>query len=1505
MPKYISGRFKKTPQSALPADRYRYLSVGDAEPNLGDSPTNQGTPNLPTGQQYIVVGFRDRPGERFWIPNQGGLIPGSFSIFEEGILVGGLSSTTQLNFVGQSITAEGVGGSNPGVAVTVTVAPPGNENEVLFVGAGGTDFATDTRFTFNNGLFAAGDRITVGTGGTVITTTGIGSVGIGTTTPTQKLHLNGDFRITGTIYDSLNQPGDTGDLIVKTATGGLSWVAPKSVTSGAGGTIGQIQYHNTAGLVDGASNFYYDFNNNRVGIGSTQPTQLLDVLGVSRFAGDVNFIGDNYNLLWDKSQDSLEFKDETKITFGNGRDLQILHTDSLSSQTDSNGDSIVDGRTSLIEERGSGGLIFKSNGGDGPGAYQFFDQSWHPLLKLHGGTNARALLFHDGIERIETTGYGVTINGGLRVSGITTLQTLDIQNLSIPGISTLGNVVVSTNTISTKSGTGNLILDSDGSVEIKDPLLVSGATESTSKDSGSIITEGGIGVEKSVFIGLNLDVDGNTELDTLNVSVASTTASLTVGTGVAVTTILDEDDMSSDSNTALATQQSIKKYVDDQITSEDLDFAGDTGSGSIDLDSQTFTIAGTTNEIETSGSNQTLTIGLPNDVIVSGNLAVNGITTLGNANTDTVIFNAEVDSNIIPDDNNTYNLGSSDKRWSNVFATTFNGAFQGTADIAKKLETPRTFTLGEGGSDDIVSIAKTFDGTQNVGFALTLTDTGVLAGTYGSSTQVGIVTVDSKGRVTAASNVNINFADATVDIAKKLETPRTFTLGEGGSDDIVAIAKTFDGTQNVGFALTLKNVGPGAGTYGGDNKLISLALDDKGRVTGVTSTSIDFGIANVATADSLTDSRTIAATGDIAWSVNFKGHENVSGVATLSDTGVPDGNYGSATQVATFSVDTDGRLTAAGNVNINFAGATVDKASYADNAGIATNLKGGTAYQIPYQSSANTTEFIPNGSVTGQLLQYNQGSAPSWVSVGDISAGTASTANNLAGGAAGSIPYQTSPGITAFLAEPNADNKILSYDNSANAPEWINASGVGTDNYVDGVSFDTNTLTLTRTGSLNDLTATISLAGIGGTDKFTGLTDTPANYNSAGGKVVTVNSSEDGLEFTTASTIGTDNYVDGVSFGSGTLTLERTGSLPNLTTTINLAGIGGTDKFTGLTDTPANYNSAGGKLVAVNSGTNGLEFIDASTVGGGGTTYTLVASGNPSAATITLTGSDSTTDPVTITAGNNIFFNTISAGGFTIDSTGGGSGIGTIFVKQYANDNNPRTEYSCSNPINVITSAGITTIGIGTTSNAFGKRYVGTTEPTSDVCDGDIWYDTSSSSSSSSDGGFVTGMIMMFSGTTAPTGWVLCDNSTAAQAANAPDLRDRFIVGTGNNYNLNATGGSANAVLVAHSHGAGTYSAQSNGNHNHSVGSGADQFQTQDSSDGNNVSNAHSSGDPDQGDFDEGSATNTNSNGSHSHTINGSSATVGKDNTGADSTSQAGTNANLPPYYALAFIMKT
>jgi len=111
------------------------------------------------------------------------------------------------------------------------------------------------------------------------------------------------------------------------------------------------------------------------------------------------------------------------------------------------------------------------------------------------------------------------------------------------------------------------------------------------------------------------NISGNT-----TVSGTLTFGSLSDGT-LTMTDILDEDNMSSDSATALATQQSIKAYVDAQVTASDLDYQGDSGGQqSIDLDSEVFNIAGTSNEVTTAGSGNTLTIGLAS--------AISGLTSL-------------------------------------------------------------------------------------------------------------------------------------------------------------------------------------------------------------------------------------------------------------------------------------------------------------------------------------------------------------------------------------------------------------------------------------------------------------------------------------------------------------------------------------------------------------------------------------------------------------------------------------------------------------------------------------------------------------------------------------------------------------------------------------------------------------------------------------------------------------------------------------------------------------
>ena len=137
---------------------------------------------------------------------------------------------------------------------------------------------------------------------------------------------------------------------------------------------------------------------------------------------------------------------------------------------------------------------------------------------------------------------------------------------------------------------------------------------------------------------------GKSDISNANVTGVTTTATLKVGTAnaVGITTVLDEDNMSSNSNTALATQQSIKAYVDSQVTAQDLDVTSDSGTIAIDLDSETLSISGTSNEIETSATGNAVTIGLPNDVTVSnnltvsGNLYVNGSTTQVNTSQTTI-----------------------------------------------------------------------------------------------------------------------------------------------------------------------------------------------------------------------------------------------------------------------------------------------------------------------------------------------------------------------------------------------------------------------------------------------------------------------------------------------------------------------------------------------------------------------------------------------------------------------------------------------------------------------------------------------------------------------------------------------------------------------------------------------------------------------------------------------------------------------------------------------------
>lgn len=166
-----------------------------------------------------------------------------------------------------------------------------------------------------------------------------------------------------------------------------------------------------------------------------------------------------------------------------------------------------------------------------------------------------------------------------------------------------------------------------------------------------------------------------------------------------------------------------------------------------------------------------------------------------------------------------------------------------------------------------------------------------------------------------------------------------------------------------------------------------------------------------------------------------------------------------------------------------------------------------------------------------------------------------------------------------------------------------------------------------------------------------------------------------------------------------------------------------------------------------------------------------------------------------------------------------------------------------------------------------------------------------------------SGVIMLWSGSIAsiPSGWLLCNGSSGT-----PDLRDKFIVGAGSTYAVNATGGSADAIVVSHTHTAssGTQSA----NHTHS---GTTGDQNQDHTHGTPSYIVPSAGG--NPGFDSGSLYSPTTAGSgtygtsNGHTHNFTTGGVSADHTHAitvNANGSSGTNANLPPYFALAYIMK-
>lgn len=444
-----------------------------------------------------------------------------------------------------------------------------------------------------------------------------------------------------------------------------------------------------------------------------------------------------------------------------------------------------------------------------------------------------------------------------------------------------------------------------------------------------------------------------------------------------------------------------------------------------------------------------------------------------------------------------------------------------------------------------------------------LSATGVTPGVYGSAVSIPVLTVDANGRITAANSeallatgtvtsvglslpadfnvtgspvtdagtLTATWATKTANyffaapngsagppsfraiLAADIPTLNQNTTGQAG---YVANSVTFTTTGGGSPGETFNGVSPvtvdhstiGAPSFTGDLATGTWAIDISGNAATATTaalatsataaTNVDGGVANNLVYNTGTSTTSFIVAPTVAGAfLSWDGSAivwNTNAIGTV--TSITGGSYltgGTITTSGTLAVDATSANTAskvvARDASGNFSAGTIT-ATLSGNASSATNVAGGAANRIVYNTNSGVTSFVLAPTTGNTFLSWD-GTAFAWASVGggtvtsitagtyltggtittsgtiavdatsantaskvvardgsgNFSAGTitanltgtASTATNLAGGAASQIPYQTGSGATTFLANGTAGQVLKS--NGSSAPSWAGIDG--------------------------------------------------------------------------------------------------------------------------------------------------------------------------------------------------------------------------------------------------------------------------------------------------------------------------------------------------------------------------------------------------------------------------------------------------------------------------------
>jgi hypothetical protein len=280
MAKYLSRRIKKTPQTGITSDRYQFLGLAQAEPDLGDPIVGPSSfianPLPPSGNQYVLASYDNQPGSRYWVPApdiQGaGLIPGSFTILNNGVQVGLANSFNRFNFVGVAVTVDPVGvtpDSQTGIATVriqvIDVTAPGDPYEIPFHDpvSGFLRGATDFVFRDDN-------------------------VGIGTTLPSEKLEIVGNLKVNGEIYSGNIIAGVITALDVNAENFYVGYIGINTLIANTGIITSLFAETGIVTSISGSGLTYTDANITNLnvinGITTSLITKDLNVTGIATIA---------------------------------------------------------------------------------------------------------------------------------------------------------------------------------------------------------------------------------------------------------------------------------------------------------------------------------------------------------------------------------------------------------------------------------------------------------------------------------------------------------------------------------------------------------------------------------------------------------------------------------------------------------------------------------------------------------------------------------------------------------------------------------------------------------------------------------------------------------------------------------------------------------------------------------------------------------------------------------------------------------------------------------------------------------------------------------------------------------------------------------------------------------------------------------------------------------------------------------------------------------------------